>query len=172
MSFHLPRYREERRTALAGLLEDANPLAVHRSASDINESIAIFQQHSDVALRYQAELRLSRALRALKHHDYPQFASRLGVFEHYEVPMLLGNLHWTVEETLAPALPLPLDPATKEGSPYRYWKREPLHEYSVTATLDLANVPRHCVLDFVAHLWEGSPRVSVLLRPSSSSARS
>src|SRR6266852_1003250 len=166
MSFHLPRDRYERRTALAGLLENANAFSVHRPAPDINESLAIFQRNSDVALRYQAEMNRSRALRSLEHRDYPEFARHLGLFEHYHVPMLLGLVHETIAKTLTPNLALPfLDPGTKEGSPYRYWKRGPLHEYSVAATLSVANLSRHSVLDFVTQLWEGSPRVSVLLDP-------
>lgn len=165
MSFHLPRCREERRVVLADLLENANIFTVHRPARDINESLAVFQRNSDVALRYQADLNRSRALRTLKHRDYPEFACRLGLFEHYHVPMLLGLVHETIAETLAPNLTLPLDPGTQEGSPYRYWKREPLHEYSVTASLDLASVARNSLLEFVAQLWEGSLPVSLVLDP-------
>src|SRR5438132_533418 len=99
MSFHLPRCYEERTTALAGLLADANAFAVHRPARDISETLAVFQHKGELALRYQAELNRSRALRRLEHDDYAEFACRLGLFEHYEAPMFLGLVHETIAET-------------------------------------------------------------------------
>lgn len=167
MNFPLPRTSEERKgAALSSLLDEATEFSLHRAGNGIKESIAITRGKPSTIFRYEAELQRSRANRQLQHRDFAEFAQRLGLFEHYEVPILLGLVHDTIARTLAPQLALPfVDPATGEGSPFRYWKRRPLRDYSMSAGLRLESKQAPSMLEFVEHLWDGYPCVTIHFGP-------
>jgi hypothetical protein len=166
MKLDLPRYADKRGIALAGLLDNATTFSVQQPTRHVSETLTLTQGSSELALRYTAELYLSGKLRSLRRRDYAEFAGDLGAFEHYQAPWLLGVVHETIAETIAPHLPLRfIDPGTEKGSPYRYWTREPLHDYSVTATLKVPSVPRDSLVDLVTNLWTGRHGVSLILEP-------